>query len=54
VEPLDAVERAALRGLGAAALVPVARRGIQGFVALGRKSSGDDTRDRSGAARHGE
>ena len=42
VEPLDAAERAALRGLGAAALVPVARKGnLQGFVALGRKSSGD-------------
>jgi len=39
---LDAGERAALRGLDAAALVPVVRaQGLQGFVALGRKTSGD-------------
>jgi class 3 adenylate cyclase len=41
-EPLGAAERAALRGLGAAALLPVVRgRDLLGFVALGRKSSGD-------------
>jgi len=41
-ELLGAAETAALRGLGAAALVPVVRgRELQGFVALGRKNSGD-------------
>jgi class 3 adenylate cyclase len=39
---LDAADRAALTGLGAAVLVPIVRDGsLPAFVALGRKSSGD-------------
>ena len=42
LERLDAAERAALKGLGAATLMPIVRaRGLLGFVALGRKDSGD-------------
>jgi class 3 adenylate cyclase len=42
LDGLDAADRAALTGLGAAVLVPVVRdHALLAFVALGRKSSGD-------------